>query len=80
MDKHDPFLQYCMDENWCYSCFKEDPQDPVKLFLNLCHICHRDRWYSHVRFRISTEDLRMHIKMAPKEWLHLYQEELKLRS
>jgi len=71
--------KYCTLQQICYPCFKEDQQDPVKLYLGLCYICDKDRWYS-IKSSISTEYLTRHINSAPKEWAVLYEEELKARS
>jgi hypothetical protein len=80
METDDAILQYCRHEGLCYTCFKEDPQDPVKLYLNFCHLCDKDIWYDTIRLKLSMEDLINYIKEAPKEWLELYKEELKRRS
>lgn len=71
--------KYCLMEQFCFPCFQEDPQDPVKLSLGLCHICDRDKW-NLIRSSISTEDLMKHIQEVPDQWLELYKEELKRRS
>jgi hypothetical protein len=71
--------KYCLMEQYCYICFQEDPQDPVKLSLGLCYICDRDKWNS-IRSSISRDDLIKHIQEASMHWKSLYEEELKLRS
>jgi len=71
--------KYCSTEHLCYPCFKEDQQDPVKLYLGLCYLCDRERWNS-MKSSISIEDLITHMNKAPKEWVSLYQDELKRRS
>jgi len=71
--------KYCLMEQYCYTCFQEDPQDPVKLSLGLCYICDRDKW-NFIKSSISKNDLIKHIQDASKEWKLLYKEELKLRS
>jgi len=71
--------KYCQMEQFCYVCFQEDPQDPVKLSLGLCHICDRDKW-NLIRSSISKEDLMKHIEEASMHWKPLYEEELKMRS
>ncbi len=71
--------KYCLMEQYCYACFQEDPQDPVKLSLGLCYICDRDKWNS-IRSSISRDDLIKHIQGASRQWKTLYEEELKLRS
>ena len=71
--------KYCIQEQICYTCFKEDQQDPVKLYFGLCHICDRDRWNS-MKSSISIDDLITYMNNAPNEWLALYKEELKRRS
>ena len=80
MENDNAIRHYCKHADWCYTCFKEDPQDPVKLYLSLCHICDKDHWYSVVRLRISKDDLIRQLQVAPKEWIPLYQQELKARS
>jgi len=80
METDKAILQYCRQEGWCYTCFKEDPQDPVKLYLSLCHLCDKEKWYDTVRLKISMEDLINCVKDAPREWLDLYNGELKRRS
>jgi hypothetical protein len=51
----------------------------VKLYLGLCHICDKERWYP-IRSTISTDDLIRHMNRATMEWIVLFQEELKARS
>lgn len=70
--------KYCAMEHFCFSCFQEDQQDPVKLSLGLCHICDKEKW-NKIRSSISTDDLIRHSQVASKEWVFLYKEELKLR-
>jgi hypothetical protein len=71
--------KYCLMEQFCFPCFQEDQQDPVKLTLGLCHVCDKDKW-NLIRSYISKEDLIKQIKEAPMEWLELFKDELKRRS
>lgn len=70
--------QYCHLEQLCYQCFKEDPQDLVKLHLGLCYICDKEKW-NDMKASISKEVLLHYIETAPKDWKELYLEELKNR-
>ena len=70
---------YCILEKFCYPCFKDDKQDPLKLYMGLCHLCDKERWNS-MKSSISIDDLVTHMNNAPKEWVDLFQEELKARS
>ena len=79
MEQMAALYKYCSIEQICYPCFKEDQQDPVKLYLGLCHFCDRERWNS-MKSSISIDDLITYMNNAPKEWIALYKEELKARS
>ena len=79
MEQMAAIYKYCVTEQICYPCFKEDQQDPVKLYMGLCYLCDRERWNS-MKSSISIDDLITYMNNAPKEWLALYKEELKARS
>ena len=79
MEQMAAIYKYCITEQVCYPCFKDDQQDPVKLYFGLCHLCDRERWNS-IKSYISIDYLITHMNKAPKEWVLLYQDELKRRS
>ena len=78
MENEESIRQFCLLEEYCFPCFKEDQQDPVKLYNGLCHLCHKDKW-NLIKASISTEDLRKHLPLAPSGWVELYKEELRRR-
>ena len=79
MEKEDTIRQYCTLEHYCYTCFKADEQDPVKLYNDLCHLCNRDKWNA-IKGYLTTEVIMRDMKVAPLPWLELFLEELKRRS
>ena len=79
MEQMAALYTYCITEQLCYPCFKDDQQDPVKLYMGLCYLCDRERWNS-MKSSISIDELITHMNMAPNEWVALYAEELKARS
>jgi hypothetical protein len=71
--------EYCFLEKICYPCFKEDQQDPLKLYLGLCHLCDKELWET-MKSSMPIHEIIAHMNNAPKEWIELFEEELKARS
>lgn len=78
MENETSIRNYCVLEHYCFPCFKEDQQDPVKLYNGSCHICNKDKW-NLIKASIPIEDLKHHITLAPPGWVELYNEELRRR-
>jgi hypothetical protein len=78
MENENSIRNYCTLEHYCFPCFKEDQQDPVKLYNGFCHICDKDKW-NLTKASISIDDLKNHITLAPPGWVELYEEELRRR-
>lgn len=79
MENEESVRQYCLLEQYCFPCFKEDQQDPVKLYNGFCHICDKDIW-NLIKASISTEDIKKYISLAPPGWLDIYKDELRRRG
>jgi hypothetical protein len=79
MQKEDTIRQYCILEHYCFSCFKADEQDPVKLYNGLCYLCDKEKWNA-MKLYLTVEDIKKDMERAPPHWRELFLEELKGRA
>lgn len=78
MEKDKAIRQYCTLEHYCYTCYKEDQQDLVKLYNGLCYLCDREQW-NIIKINMTKENITRALELAPRGWRELLLEELKLR-